>query len=61
MAKRDIHVVPTELGWAVKREGDPIPVASFPTKEPAMKSGRALADADQVELVEHGSDGQIQG
>lgn len=60
MAKKaDIHVVPGDHGWIVRREGADEPLARCGTKDEAMRAGREIAKADRVELVEHGRDGRI--
>ncbi|MBX3301053.1 MAG: DUF2188 domain-containing protein [Nitrospira sp.] len=58
--KRDIHVVPREDGWAVRREGASRDSSHHDTKLDAMDAGRATARRERVELVEHGKDGRIQ-
>ena len=60
MAKKDIHVVPHQAGWAVKREGGQRASAVTDTKAEADKIGRGLARKDGVELVIHGKNGRIQ-
>jgi len=58
--KRDIHIVPLENGWAVKREGSERASSVHRTKKEAMDRGRDQAKRDRVERVEHGQDGRIQ-
>lgn len=60
MAKKDVHVVPHQDGWAVKREGGQRASAVTNTKAEADKIGRGLAQKDRVELVIHGKNGRIQ-
>jgi Uncharacterized protein conserved in bacteria (DUF2188) len=53
----DVHVVPSDEGWAVeagddKREG-------FDTQAEAIDAGRRLAEQEQGELVIHGEGGEI--
>lgn len=59
MSKKNIHVVPTDSGWAVKREGQNRPLSQHRTQNNADKAGRPIARRDQVELVTHGRDGRI--
>ena len=59
MAKKNIHIVPAEKGWAVKREGQQQPLSTHRTQENADKAGRPIARRDGVEIVIHGRDGQI--
>ena len=44
MPKKDIHIVPRDGGWAVRREG----------------AARDTARRERVEVVEHGRNGRIQ-
>lgn len=52
------HVVPHELGWAVKAEGRT--EYHFATKASAEQKARNLAKARGTGLVVHGRDGRIQ-
>ena len=55
------HVVPREKGWAVKQEGVAEPVSLHPTKNEALKAGRALGQAHKPSrLVIHKKDGTVQ-
>lgn len=58
--KKDVHVVPREDGWAVRREGAQRDSSHHDTKADALESGRTTARRDGVELVTHGKDGRIQ-
>lgn len=58
--KKDVHVVPREDGWAVRREGAKRDSSHHDTKSDALESGRTTARRDGVELVTHGKDGRIQ-
>lgn len=60
MAKKDIHVVPREEGWAVRREGATRDSSHHDRKSDAMDAGRETARREHVELVEHGKNGRIQ-
>ena len=59
MSKKNIHIVPTNSGWAVKRAGQQAPVSEHRTQENAAHSGRPIAKRAGVELVIHGRDGKI--
>lgn len=60
MPKKDIHVVPSDGRWAVKREGAGRASSVHSTKADALDAGRTTARRDRVELVTHGRDGRIQ-
>jgi hypothetical protein len=57
--KKDIHVVPHEGGWAMRREGAQRAGRVFDTQREAQQSARATAIRDKVEVVTHGRDGRI--
>jgi hypothetical protein len=59
MSKKNIHIVPADSGWAVKREGQSQPLSQHRTQQNADKAGRPIARRDGVELVTHGRDGKI--
>lgn len=56
---RNIHVVPDDGEWAIKREGNAAPLAHFPTQSAAIRAGRSLAQEDRTDLVIHRPDGRI--
>lgn len=58
--KRDIHVVPHQNGWAVRKEGASRASSVRDTKAKAMTEGKALAKRDQVELIAHAENGRVQ-
>jgi len=60
MAKRDVHVVPRDGGWAVRREGASRDSSHHDRKDAALGAGRDTAKRERVELVTHGRDGKIQ-
>jgi len=60
MPKKDIHVVPREDGWAVRREGAQRDSSHHDRKSEAMDAARDTARRERVEVVEHGKDGRIQ-
>ena len=49
--KRDVHVVPREDGWAVRREGASRDSSHHDRKSDAVESGRGTARRDGVEVV----------
>lgn len=57
--KTNIHVVPHEGGWDVKREGAERASSHHDTQEKAMAAGRVTAEREGVELLVHGRDGRI--
>ncbi len=59
MAKRDIHVVPHNEGWATRREGADRASRTFDTQPEAYNAGRATAQREHVEVVTHRRDGTI--
>lgn len=59
MAKKDIHVVPHDDGWARIKEGAGRAGGVYETKADAMREGRQQAKREGVELVEHRQDGTI--
>jgi hypothetical protein len=60
MAKKDIHVVPRDGGWAVRREGAERDSSHHGRKSDAMGAARDTARRERVEVVEHGRNGRIQ-
>ena len=59
MSKKDIHVVPRDSGWAVRRERADRDSSHHDRKSDAMDAARDTARRDRVEVVEHGRDGRI--
>ncbi len=59
MAKKDLHVVPHEKGWAVRREGADRASGVYDTQKRAQDATRPQAKRDRVEVVTHGRDGRI--
>ena len=57
--KRNIHTVPTENGWANRREGGQRASSTHETKAAAQADGRAAAKKDSVEHLVHKKDGTI--
>ncbi len=59
MAKKNVHVVPTNKGWAVKKVGNTKASSTHPTQKDAIKAGTQAAKNEQSELLIHGKDGKI--
>lgn len=57
--KQSIHVVPSDDGWRVEREGQKRAIATARTQKEAAARGREVARKDQVEFLLHGRDGKI--
>jgi hypothetical protein len=57
--KKNIHTVPTEDGWANRREGAKRASSTHATKAEAQAAGRAAAMKDGVEHLIHKKDGTI--
>jgi hypothetical protein len=60
MAKRDIHVVSHEDGWATKKDGASRVGSVHDTKAKALEQAREQARRERVEVVIHREDGRIQ-
>ena len=60
MSTKDIHVVPRNSGWAVRREGADRDSSHHDRTSDAMDAARGTARRDRVEVVEHWRDGRIQ-
>jgi hypothetical protein len=59
MSKKDIHVVPRDGGWAVRREHAERDSSHHDRKSDAMNAARDTARRERVEVVDHGRDGKI--
>lgn len=57
--RKNQHVVPLPVGWAVKREGNSRYTAITMTKIEAVKIARDIARKNKLELVIHKKNGQI--
>lgn len=57
--KQDIHVVPSEDGWKVVRQGQDRAIARTKTQKEAEQRGRQVAKNDKVEFNLHGKDGRV--
>jgi Uncharacterized protein conserved in bacteria (DUF2188) len=59
MSKPNVHVVPHDDGWAVRRTGAVRVASKHPTQAEAIAAARNRAIRDQIELFIHGTDGRI--
>jgi hypothetical protein len=57
--KKNVHTVPTDDGWANKREGATRASNTHARKADAEAAGRAAAKKDGVEHLIHRKDGTI--
>lgn len=57
--KKNVHVVPHDDGWAVRREGNERSSSVHDTQRDAIDAAREAARRDQSELFIHGKDGKI--
>jgi hypothetical protein len=59
MSKRNVHVVPSGNGWAVREAGRQSPFSNHRTQGAAEDAGRRIARQNESELVIHRPNGQI--
>lgn len=59
MAKKNVHIVRRDDGWAVKKEGNQRASSVHQTQQEAIDAGREAAKVQRSELVIHGRDGKI--
>ena len=57
--RKNIHIVPHQDGWAVKKEGNDRASSVHPTQKQAIGAGRGAARNERSELLIHGRDGRI--
>ncbi|WP_145408409.1 DUF2188 domain-containing protein [Paenibacillus xylanexedens] len=55
----NIHVVPTDSGWAIKEEGKSSYQSTFDTKTEAVDAAKALSHKQNIRAIIHNQDGQI--
>lgn len=56
---KDVHVVPHDDKWAVRRPHSDRVSRTFDTQQDAIDYGRGIAQRDQSELFIHRPDGRI--
>jgi len=56
--KKDIHVVPRDGAWAVRREGADRDSSHHDRKSDAMDAARITAQRERVEVVSPGATGE---
>lgn len=59
MAKKNVHVVPHDGGWAVKSAGAEKAAKVTPTQKEAIEVAKGIATNRGAELLIHGTDGRI--
>ena len=59
MAGKNVHVVPHDRGWAIRREGNERATGVFDTQAEAASIGREIARGDGVEFLLHNRQGEI--
>ncbi len=59
MANRSYHAVPTDKGWAVKREGNQRATSVHNTQKEAWHVAREWAKKHETSAVKHGMDGSV--
>ncbi|WP_211745242.1 DUF2188 domain-containing protein [Paenibacillus sp. Marseille-Q4541] len=57
---RNIHVVPHEKGWAVKKEGKASPEHIYDVKEDAEEAAKRMVLSKNIRLIIHDKQGKIQ-
>jgi hypothetical protein len=57
--KRNVHVVPRNGEWAVRKEGAERDSSHHGTQSAAIDAARHTAQREGTELLVHGRDGQI--
>lgn len=56
---KNIHSVPYNDRWAVKKEGTSKPISTHRTQKIAQEQARLLAKKNEVEVIYHKKDGVI--
>lgn len=59
MMSKNVHVVPRNGDWAVRRGGAERDSSRHNTQAEAIDAGRRMAQRESAELVIHGRNGQI--
>jgi hypothetical protein len=56
---KNIHVVPRDGEWAVRRDGNERASSVHPTQQEATQAARKIAKKEKTEVVIHRADGRI--
>jgi len=59
MSAADVHVLPLEHGWELRRDGYKYPTSRHATQRSAIRLARQLADESGSKVIVHHIDGQI--
>lgn len=59
MAKKQVHVVPHNEGWAIKTSGSERAYKVVDTQHQAINIGKSVAKNNATELLIHGENGKI--
>lgn len=59
MARKNVHTVRHEGGWANRRDGNDRVSSTHKTQQAAIDQGRKVAQHDGVEHLIHGRNGKI--
>ncbi|WP_042878660.1 DUF2188 domain-containing protein [Cupriavidus necator] len=59
MPGKNIHVVPTDNGWAVEAEGGAEGEQVYTSQDEAIAAGTRRAKQEKVDLLVHSRDGHI--
>lgn len=59
MKKKNVHVLPGNGNWAVKKEGGQKASRVTSTQKEAIQLGREIAKGNHSELLIHGKNGRI--
>jgi hypothetical protein len=60
MVDSNLHVVThEEEGWAIKREGSPKPISTYPTQKDAINAALDVAQEEETNVIVHRKDGRI--
>lgn len=59
MAKRNVHVVPANGEWAVRRGGSERASRVENTQRQAIEQANRIGQRERVEVIIHGRDGRI--
>ena len=57
--RRNVHVVPRNDGWVIRKEGNSRATSVHQTQRDAVEEAREIARTQGSELVIHGRDGRI--